>query len=138
MRKPRHAGRNLRRGIFRVKERCMHEMGIAMQIIDIATASIPAYMKGVRIEKVNLQIGKLSAVVPSSLTFCFEIAAKDTPLEGAKLNIDEIPVTARCRQCQAEWTITEPVFNCIKCNSGDIDIISGRELDIVSLETAEQ
>jgi hydrogenase nickel incorporation protein HypA/HybF len=115
----------------------MHEMGIAMQIIDIASASIPDNMKGIRIEKVNLRIGKLSAVVPASLTFCFEIAAKDTPLAGAKLNIEEVPVKARCRKCDAEWMITDPVFNCVKCDSGDIDVISGRELDIVSLETAE-
>jgi len=115
----------------------MHEMGIAMQIIDIAKASIPENMKGTRIEKVNLQIGKLSAVVPTSLTFCFEIAAKDTPLEGAELNIDEVPVKAKCNKCDAQWTITDPVFNCVKCDSGDIDIISGRELDIVSLEIAE-
>ena len=115
----------------------MHEMGIAMQIIDIAKASIPPNMQGVRIERVNLQIGKLSAVVPTSLTFCFEIAAKDTPLEGAKLNIDEVPVTAKCNQCGNTWTITSPAFNCIACESGDIDIISGRELDIVSLEIAE-
>ncbi len=115
----------------------MHEMGIAMQIIDIATASIPEHMKGVRIKKVNLRIGKLSAVVPVSLTFCFEIAAKDTPLAGAKLNIEEVPVKARCRKCHNEWMITDPVFNCVKCDSGDIDIVSGRELDIVSLETAE-
>ena len=115
----------------------MHEMGIAMQIIDIAKASIPEKMKGVKIEKVNLQVGKLSAIVPTSLTFCFEIAAKDTPLEGAKLNIDEVPVTAKCNQCGNKWTITSPAFNCTDCDSGDIDIISGRELDIVSLEIAE-
>ena len=115
----------------------MHEMGIAMQIIDIAKASIPESMKGVRIEKVNLQIGKLSAVVPTSLTFCFEIAAKDTPLDGAELNIEEVPVKAKCKQCGKEWTISNPAFNCIKCDSGDIDILSGRELDIVSLEIAE-
>ncbi len=115
----------------------MHEMGIVMQIIEIASASIPADMTGVRIGRVNLKIGKLSAVVPDSLRFCFEIAAKETPLEGAELNIEEVPVTARCRACSAQWTITGPAFQCEACGSGDIDILSGRELDIVSLEVAE-
>ncbi|MFH2064451.1 MAG: hydrogenase maturation nickel metallochaperone HypA [Pseudomonadota bacterium] len=112
----------------------MHEMGIAMQIIEIAAASIPAEMKDAVVKKVNIKVGKLSAVVPSSLRFCFEIAAKDTRLSGAELDIEEIPVRARCRECRGEWTIHDPVFTCITCGSGKIDVISGRELDIASIE----
>ena len=41
----------------------MHEMGIALQIIEIATASIPAELGSAKVEKVNLKIGKLAAVV---------------------------------------------------------------------------
>ena len=108
-----------------------------MEIIEIATSSIPSDMKNVRVEKVNLKVGKLSAVVPSSLRFCFEIAAKDTPLSGAELDIEEIPVVAVCKKCNTEWTITGPAFTCEKCNSGSIEIISGRELDIISLEIAD-
>ena len=47
----------------------MHEMGIALQIVEIATASVPSELAGVRIERVNLKIGKLAAVVPESLRF---------------------------------------------------------------------
>ena len=115
----------------------MHEMGIAMQIIEIASASIPQDAAGVRVERVNLKIGKLAAVVPESLRFCFEIASRETPLDGARLHIDEIPVVARCKDCREEWTIDEPVFTCAACNSGKIDILSGRELNIESIEIAE-
>ncbi len=112
----------------------MHEMGIAMQIIEIAESSIPDDMKDARIKKVNVKIGKLSAVVPVSLRFCFEIAVKDTRLSGAELVIEEIPVRARCRECSKEWMIHDPDFKCIECGSGKIDILSGRELDIASIE----
>ena len=115
----------------------MHEMGIAMQIIEIASASIPQNVPGVRVERVNLKIGKLAAVVPESLRFCFEIASKETPLDGVELHIDEIPVVARCKACQVEWVINGPVFICTACNSGRIDILSGRELNIESIEIAE-
>ncbi len=115
----------------------MHEMGIAMQVAEIAIASIPDDIKDARIERVNLKVGRLAAVVPESLRFCFEIIAKDTSLAGAELYIEEIPVKAKCRKCHNEWTIKEPVFICEKCRSGEIDIISGRELDIVSIEVAE-
>ncbi|RPJ12578.1 MAG: hydrogenase maturation nickel metallochaperone HypA [Desulfobacteraceae bacterium] len=115
----------------------MHEMGIAMQIIEIAAGSIPKSAGNIQVEKVNIKVGKLSAVVPESLKFCFDIVAKDTALSGARLVIEEVPVVAKCNECSAEWTISGPAFTCIKCNSGSIQILSGRELDIVSIEIAD-
>jgi hydrogenase nickel incorporation protein HypA/HybF len=116
----------------------MHEMGIALQIIEIATASLPADLGEVRVAAVNLKIGKLAAVVPASLRFCFDVAVKDTPLAGAKLAIEEVPVVARCKDCNARWTIDEPVFICKTCESGSLEILSGRELDIESIEVVEE
>ena len=112
-------------------------MGIALQIIDIATASIPEDIQPARVERINLKVGKLSAIVNDSLNFCFEIASKDTPLDGAELVIEEIPVIARCNACENEWTIDSPVFSCPSCMEGDIKLLSGRELDIESIELAE-
>lgn len=116
----------------------MHEMGVAMQIIEIAAASIPEDMHHARVERVNLKVGKLSAIVTDSLRFCFEIAAKETQLDGAELIIEEIPVVARCNNCRHEWTIENPVFTCEKCSSGEIELLSGRELDIDSIEIADE
>ena len=112
----------------------MHEMGIALQIVEIATASLPANLGEARVTAVNLKIGKLAAVVPESLRFCFDVAVKDTLLTGAKLVIEEVPVVARCKDCNAQWTIDEPVFICKNCQSGSLEILSGRELDIESIE----
>jgi len=116
----------------------MHEMGIAMQIVEIAVASIPSDLKSAQVKRVNLKVGKLSAVVPESLQFCFQIAIQDTPLRDADLYIEEIPLRIRCTDCNAEWTAHEPVFECRKCHSGSIEMLSGRELDITSIEVAEK
>ena len=113
-------------------------MGIALQIIEIAKESIPPDLKDVRIENVNLKIGKLAAVVPESLRFCFDVAVKDTALEGAKLTIEELPVVAKCKDCDTQWTIGGPAFSCEICDSGNLEIVSGRELDIESIEIAEE
>ena len=116
----------------------MHEMGSALQILEIATASLPADLGEARVAAVNLKIGKLAAVVPESLRFCFDVAIKDTPLAGASLVIEEIPVVARCNDCDAQWTIDNPVFVCKNCQSGSLEILSGRELDIESIEVMEK
>jgi len=116
----------------------MHEMGIAAQIVEIAVASIPADFKNPRVARVNLKVGKLAAVVPESLHFCFQIAVQDTPLRDADLNIEEIPLRVRCTDCNVEWTAHEPVFVCRKCNGGSVEMLSGRELDITSIEVIDQ
>ncbi|MBR9981282.1 MAG: hydrogenase maturation nickel metallochaperone HypA [Desulfatitalea sp.] len=116
----------------------MHEMGIAMEILDIVQASIPADMADVRVQRVNLKVGRLSAVIPDSLRFCFGVAADKTAAAGAALVIEEIDVAARCNDCHHEWTVETPVFLCPACNSGNTEMLSGRELEIVSIEIAEE
>ena len=115
----------------------MHEMGLALQIVEIAKASLPPELAGARIQRVNLKVGRLSAIVADSLRFCFEIVSRDTPLAGAELAIEEIPVRARCNDCRFEWTIEDPVFSCRRCDSGAVELLSGRELDIDSIEIAD-
>jgi hydrogenase nickel incorporation protein HypA/HybF len=112
-------------------------MGIAMEIVQITKDSIPESLKGARVERINLRIGRLAAVVPDSLTFCFAVASQGTPVEGAVLNIEHLPVEAACRDCGNRWEIEETVFWCPVCRSGSVEVLSGRELDIVSIEIEE-
>lgn len=115
----------------------MHEMGIAQQLIKIAMDSIPEKIVNPKVEKLNLKIGKLSAIVEHSLTFCFEILSKDTPLENARLDIEFVPVTVRCDACKHEWEVTGPEFGCPHCADGNVKMLTGREIEITSLELAD-
>ncbi len=124
-------------GNFVPRRSAMHEMGIAMEILTIASASIPEPLKGAKVRSIRLKVGKLTAVIPESLRFCFDIVSKDTPLSGAHLHIEEIPVVARCKACQNQWTLSGPSFSCPFCESGKLEILSGRELDIDAIEIEE-
>ncbi|MBI9088525.1 MAG: hydrogenase maturation nickel metallochaperone HypA [Desulfobacterium sp.] len=115
----------------------MHEMGVAQQIANIAIDAIPSEIENPKIEVLNLRIGKLAAVVEHSLRFCMEIIAKDTPLEGARVVIDEVDVRARCKSCGHEWVVEGPAFRCPACTDGTVELLSGRELEISSLEIAD-
>ena len=115
----------------------MHEMGIAQQLVNIALDAIPDDIESPRVEKMNLRIGKLAAVVEHSLTFCLEVITKDTPLEGAEVVIEDVPVTIRCLTCNKEWETDSPMFKCPDCEDGEVKMMTGREIEISSMELAE-
>ncbi|MFZ5995539.1 MAG: hydrogenase maturation nickel metallochaperone HypA [Thermodesulfobacteriota bacterium] len=112
----------------------MHELSIAQGILDIVRDE--AKRNAIeRISVVRLKLGKLTAVEPSSLSFCFELITKGTLAEGAKLEIEPVPITGRCAQCGREFTLEDPFCNCPGCRSLKIDILTGREFYICEIET---
>lgn len=115
----------------------MHEMGIAEQLVRIALDAIPEDMDNPRVEILNLRIGKLASVVEHSLTFCLEIITRGTPLESVRLAIEEVPVVIRCKNCNREWEADTPIFKCPDCEDAGVTLVSGREIEIASMELAD-
>ncbi|OCQ99975.1 hydrogenase maturation nickel metallochaperone HypA [Nostoc sp. MBR 210] len=110
----------------------MHELGITQNIVAIVTE----HAKGMKVQKVVLEIGKLSAIMPDAIKFCFDICSKGTLLENALLEIIEIPGLAKCRQCGAETALDKP-FGVCQCGSVKLDLITGEELKIKEIEIEE-
>lgn len=113
----------------------MHELSIAENIKNVVEESLED--RNAKVSCINLKIGKLTAVVPESLQFCFQFVAKGTCVEGAVLTIEEIPVKARCEKCGFQFSIDAPLFLCPRCGSGKIEVLSGSELFIKSIEIEE-
>ena len=116
----------------------MHEMSVAISIINIVKSKMQKQF-GVYypVKKIRVLAGKLSTIVPSALEFCFEAASAGTVLEGAKLDIVEIPLKVYCSDCCSEMILDEPFFFCRLCDSFNLEIISGKELDAESFEMDE-
>ncbi|ODH00161.1 hydrogenase nickel incorporation protein HypA [Nostoc sp. KVJ20] len=110
----------------------MHELGITQNIVAIVTENA----KGAKVQRVLLEIGKLSAIMPDAIRFCFDICTQGTVLEGATLEILEIPGLWRCRQCGAEINLDKP-FGICNCGSVELDLITGEELKIKEIEIEE-
>ena len=112
----------------------MHEMSITMDIVEIVKCEMAR--NGVaKLKSLKLKLGEMTAVEPESLRFCFEAAIGETPLEGAKLEIEEAPLSGRCKCCGEEY-ILERYFStpCPGCGGSESEMISGRELEIISME----
>lgn len=109
----------------------MHELSIAESIIETVLTHAPDQP----ISIVRVRIGRLTAVVPDSLEFCFELAAAGTTLEGCRLEIEIRDGRARCRSCAEEFVLPDLVLLCA-CGSADLEVLAGRELQVASVVTA--
>lgn len=111
----------------------MHEMSVTMSMMEIVRHHM--VKNGVKqLKKLKIRVGKLTAIEPQSLMFCFSVYIHGTSLEGAILEIESIPMVCRCSNCNEEFYQEEIFPNCPKCNNDTIENIAGRELDIISME----
>ena len=115
----------------------MHELSIAMSIVDAAVEE--AQRRGVQVTAVHLRLGALSGVVKDALLFSYEVACQDTPLQGSRLIVEDVPVTVFCPRCQ-EKRVLESVqlFQCPECGAPTRDVLQGKELEVFALEVQEE
>ncbi|GBD87210.1 hydrogenase/urease nickel incorporation protein HypA [bacterium BMS3Abin03] len=115
----------------------MHELSIAQEILGIVYQYVPDPKEN-SVKSVRIRIGKLSNILPDSLTFCFEAITTDTPLKGAKLEIIHIPVAITCSNCNTTSEIEPPVFTCPLCGSNQIKITGGTDMRVDSIELNDE
>ena len=110
----------------------MHELALVEEILGIVTDA----SGGRPVRRVVLEVGKLSAVLPDAVRFCFDLVTADTVAEGARLDIVETPGLGRCRACGGDVQLDGPLGRCAGCGGIDLDWITGEELRITSVEVA--
>lgn len=110
----------------------MHEMSIAMNIIELASAAAQAARAG-RIRTIELEIGTLAGVMVESLEFCFEAAVRDTLAEGATLAIVSTQAAGRCLDCKQVSPMSSLTSQCPHCGAWLLDIMTGKELKIKAI-----
>ena len=109
----------------------MHELAIAESLV----AAVLERTGERPVSVVRIQVGHLAGVVPDALSFCFELVVAGTPLEGSRLDIERPDGRASCRTCGDEFMLTDLILLC-PCGSADVEVLSGRELMLGSVEVA--
>jgi hydrogenase nickel incorporation protein HypA/HybF len=115
----------------------MHELAIAQGVLEIVQQYVPEEQAGL-IKSVRIRVGRLSGVVPESLEFSFEAIVAGTPWHAAKLQIDRITAMSQCNGCAASFEIEDLAFCCPTCGSTNIRLVSGRDLQVVEIEVADE
>lgn len=110
----------------------MHELSIALSIVELATEEA---RKGnaKEVKEMELEIGKMAGIDTEALLFSLHIAMKHSPLENAKICLQEIEPLAFCSKCQTEFVPQNRFESCPSCHSYGIELKQGKELRLKSL-----
>lgn len=121
----------------------MHEFSAAMSIVETAVETAKQN-NVVRVTAVNVDVGEFTFLIPEQLIFNFEIASKNTVVEGAELRVTKTKGKLKCSDCNYEGeTEVDPdvpsqiaafaPMKCPKCNSSATAIVGGKEFIITNI-----
>jgi hydrogenase nickel incorporation protein HypA/HybF len=111
----------------------MHEFSITQSILSIVLEKADE-ARASKVSKINLVIGELSGIVDECVEFYFGFLSKDTAADGAVLSFRRPQAQLSCRTCGAVFSPANGSWSCPACRGPNVDIISGRELHVESIE----
>lgn len=115
----------------------MHEMSLAIQIVDIALSE-GAKAGARRISAIEIEVGELAGVMAEALDFCLEAAARETLAEGAAFVLVAIPGLGYCPACAHEVPVSAFPAQCPQCQGFGVVIRAGGELRLRSISIDEE
>ena len=109
----------------------MHELSLCRSIDTIVRRAAGER----KVAAVELDIGELRQVVPSTLRYCWQIVSRGTQLAGSELVVRRIPGVIECADCGARTTLdTLPILRCASCGGTAVEIVAGEEFMVTSLQ----
>lgn len=112
----------------------MHELAICGSIAEIVTRRAAERP----VDVIYLRIGRLRQVVPETLRYCWDLVSADTELDGAVLEVEEVPASIVCNTCGSTSVLDDlPLFVCSVCGGVDLDVVSGEEFLITAIDLVE-
>ena len=113
----------------------MHEMGL-MDAVLRRVESACAQEEYESIDKIVLEVGELSGVVTNFLFECFDAIKEDTPFEHTVLEVESVPGTLYCNDCDFEFRPNLEDLRCPQCLSRNLTPRSGQDFTIKSVEVS--
>lgn len=111
----------------------MHELSVTEHLLDYCLKTAEK-QHAARIRIIRLCVGRLGGIVPECIQVYLDMLAEGTIAEGARIEAEFLPVKVRCRDCGREGEITPHRLACPHCGSLRLQILSGKEFYIKSME----
>lgn len=107
----------------------MHELGVVIEVVK-TVENFARKNEVTKIDKLVLQIGELSSMIPKYIESCYPAAVDGTIMEETKLEIEILPGNGICTTCNHVFNFIQNKGKCPACGNNDIEIISGKEFMI--------
>ncbi|AEV29151.1 Zn finger protein HypA/HybF (possibly regulating hydrogenase expression) [Sphaerochaeta pleomorpha str. Grapes] len=107
----------------------MHELGVVMEVIKVVEKAMKDNDLQ-QVEKIVLQIGEISSMIPRYILQCFPAAVEGTCLEDTELAIEILPANALCKDCRKVYPAVPTKGVCPHCGSENKELLGGREFNI--------
>jgi hydrogenase nickel incorporation protein HypA/HybF len=114
----------------------MHERSLVKSLIR-QVEDLSRKHAGSRVLSIRVRIGEFSGVEADLLSAAYDDLVQDTPLRGAQLEIQKVPLEAVCQQCGHKFQIERFRFECDKCGSLRLTLHGGEELLLESVTFEE-
>ena len=111
----------------------MHELGLTDALLRMVR-DVAKKEELTHVEKITLEIGELSGVVPHYMTDCWEAVIDGTEYQDTKLVIETVPGIASCMDCDEEFRIDLNSMRCPFCGSHNLTPVSGRDMLVKEIE----
>ena len=114
----------------------MHELSIVLSIIDEISELAEAHDM-TSVEVVHLKVGAFSCVDRDALLFAWTLGCEGTSFEQSQLDIETVPLVIHCQFCGRNRVPPSlRQLSCPECSTPAQTIVTGQELEVVSLEMA--
>lgn len=92
---------------------------------------VARHAAGRTVSAVGVEVGARSGVVTPALETAWPVAIAHTPLDGAALEITEVPAAVWCPSCTAEVPIDEFfALTCPRCGTPTADVRRGQKFQV--------
>ena len=114
----------------------MHELSVTQSILEISLRHAQQ-AEATQVTDIYLVIGQLSSIMDDSVQFYWDMIAKGTPAEGARLHFKRIAAEMLCLDCGNTYAPGEEILACPRCQSTRVKVTAGDEfrLDSIDVET---
>ena len=114
----------------------MHERSLVHSLLR-QVREIQANHREGRVVVVRVTLGEFSGVDADLFAIAFDELVVTSPLYGASLELETVPLTAHCLDCDNEFLVARFQFICPTCSNRRLTIIRGVgiQLENVVMET---
>ena len=115
----------------------MHEMSYVVRMVNLAQKTVEQELAKeqnksqpkIKVNKIVVQVGEMTGVIPMYLHRYYPEAVKGTLLEESELETEDLPAMVRCLDCETEYhPSVENEYSCPNCRSIQGKVTQGRDV----------